>query len=141
MKKLMMIAVAASMVMSCNLQTKKEIALQQKLDSLHMADSLERMAAAQKVNEERIARNSYTTAAASSRTGYTDRSVMGTSTTVNNKKKWSNKKKGVVIGASTGIITGAVVGKKPVRGAIIGGAIGAGVGLGAGAIMDKKENN
>lgn len=139
MKKLIMIAVASSMVMSCNLQSKKEIALQKQIDSLRVVDSLTKIAAAEKIKTESDSRKYENSGGGS--TGYAERSVMGTRTTVNNKKKWSNKKKGVVIGASTGIITGAVVGKKPVRGALIGGAIGAGLGLGAGAILDKKENN
>lgn len=56
------------------------------------------------------------------------------------KKKWSNKQKGVVIGAASGAVAGAVVSKKHVKCAIVGGAVGGAVGLGAGAILDKKEN-
>ncbi len=57
------------------------------------------------------------------------------------KKKWSNKKKGVIIGATSGAVAGAVVSKKRGKGALVGGATGAAVGLGVGAILDKKENN
>ena len=72
----------------------------------------------------------------------------GTSNTANSnttaetkvtKKKWSNKKKGVIIGATSGAVAGAVVSKKRGKGALVGGATGAAVGLGVGAILDKKE--
>ncbi|MES2795413.1 MAG: hypothetical protein V4683_05570 [Bacteroidota bacterium] len=63
------------------------------------------------------------------------------SPTVNKKKRWSNKKKGVIIGATSGAIAGAVVSKKKGKGAIVGGVIGAGVGLTTGAILDNKEKN
>lgn len=66
--------------------------------------------------------------------------TVSTGSTPAEKKKWSNKKKGAIIGATSGAVAGAVVSKKRVKGALIGGAVGAGVGLGAGAILDKKEN-
>ncbi|HYD22254.1 MAG TPA: YMGG-like glycine zipper-containing protein [Flavipsychrobacter sp.] len=59
------------------------------------------------------------------------------------KKRWSSKATGALIGAGAGALGGALIGKKKGTGAIIGGASGAAVGLGAGAIIDanrkKKE--
>lgn len=56
------------------------------------------------------------------------------------KKGWSAKAKGAVIGAGVGAIGGAVINKQNrAKGAIIGGIIGAAGGLGTGAIIDKKN--
>ncbi|MCD6063684.1 MAG: hypothetical protein K0R82_1595 [Flavipsychrobacter sp.] len=56
------------------------------------------------------------------------------------KKGWSAKAKGAVIGAGVGAIGGAVINKQNrAKGAVIGGIIGAAGGLGAGAIIDKKN--
>jgi hypothetical protein len=56
------------------------------------------------------------------------------------KKGWSAKAKGAVIGAGTGAAAGAIINKRNrVAGAIIGGVLGAGAGTGIGAIIDKKN--
>lgn len=56
------------------------------------------------------------------------------------KRGWSAKAKGAVIGAGTGAISGAVINKRDrVKGGIIGGVLGAGVGTGIGAILDRKN--
>lgn len=57
------------------------------------------------------------------------------------KKGWSAKAKGAIIGAGAGAITGAMVDKRKGEGAIIGGILGAGAGLGTGAIIDKKQKD
>jgi YMGG-like Gly-zipper len=56
------------------------------------------------------------------------------------KKKWSKRAKGTVIGAGSGAILGAVIVKKnrPL-GAVIGGVVGGGIGYGIGRSMDKKD--
>lgn len=69
-----------------------------------------------------------------------------TSAETTEKKKMSNKTKGVLIGTGAGIIGGAVTGaavsknkrKGAVVGGVIGGAVGAGTGYGIGA---KKDND
>ncbi|MES2703805.1 MAG: glycine zipper family protein [Bacteroidota bacterium] len=59
---------------------------------------------------------------------------------VKEKKGWSNKAKGAVIGTGVGAVTGALVAKKKGWGALIGGAAGAGAGTGIGAILDNKKD-
>lgn len=76
---------------------------------------------------------------ASVSTGTSTANTNTTAETKVTKKKWSNKKKGVIIGATSGAVAGAVVSKKRGKGALVGGATGAAVGLGVGAILDKKE--
>jgi hypothetical protein len=56
------------------------------------------------------------------------------------KKGWSAKAKGAVIGAGVGAAAGAIINKRNRGvGAIIGGVLGAGAGTGVGAIIDKKH--
>ena len=56
------------------------------------------------------------------------------------KKGWSAKAKGAVIGAGTGAAAGAIINKRNrAAGAVIGGVLGAGAGTGIGAIIDKKN--
>ncbi len=56
------------------------------------------------------------------------------------KRGWSAKAKGAVIGAGTGAAAGAIInGRNRLAGAVIGGVLGAGVGTGIGAILDHKN--
>jgi hypothetical protein len=56
------------------------------------------------------------------------------------KKGWSAKAKGAVIGAGAGAAAGAIINKRNrAAGAVIGGVLGAGAGTGIGAIIDKKN--
>jgi hypothetical protein len=56
------------------------------------------------------------------------------------KKGWSAKAKGAVIGAGTGAAAGAIINKRNrAAGAVIGGVLGAGAGTGIGAVIDKKN--
>lgn len=56
------------------------------------------------------------------------------------KKGWSAKAKGAVIGAATGAAAGAIINKRQrAVGAVVGGVLGAGAGTGIGAIIDKKQ--
>lgn len=57
------------------------------------------------------------------------------------RKGWSNKAKGAVIGGVVGAATGAAVSDKKGKGAVIGGVVGAASGYGVGAILDKKKKN
>ncbi len=58
----------------------------------------------------------------------------------NEKKGWSRKAKGSVIGAGAGAATGAVVSKNRSKGAKIGGVVGAGAGYAYGRHKDKKHS-
>lgn len=56
------------------------------------------------------------------------------------KKGWSAKAKGAVIGAGVGAAAGAIINKRNRGvGALIGGLLGGGAGTGVGAIIDKKN--
>jgi hypothetical protein len=56
------------------------------------------------------------------------------------KKGWSKKAKGAIIGAGTGAAAGAVIHKKDrVKGGIVGGVVGAAAGYGVGRHKDKKD--
>jgi hypothetical protein len=56
------------------------------------------------------------------------------------KKGWSKKAKGAVIGAGTGAAAGAVIHKKDrVVGGVVGGVVGAAAGYGIGRHKDKKD--
>ena len=57
------------------------------------------------------------------------------------KKGWSAKAKGAVIGTAVGAGAGAIINKRNrAAGAVIGAVLGAGAGTGIGAIIDKKNN-
>lgn len=59
---------------------------------------------------------------------------------VQQKKGWSAKAKGGVIGAGAGAVAGALIHKRsPALGAAVGGVLGGGAGVGIGAIIDKKQ--
>lgn len=59
---------------------------------------------------------------------------------VQQKKGWSAKAKGGVIGAGAGAVAGALIHKRqPALGAAVGGVLGGGAGIGIGAIIDKKQ--
>jgi hypothetical protein len=77
----------------------------------------------------------------SSYASYSEPAVLPTTTApVAQKKGWSNKAKGAVIGGVLGAGAGAVISKdKKVQGAIIGGVLGAAGGYGVGAVLDKKS--
>ncbi len=56
------------------------------------------------------------------------------------KKGWSSKAKGAVIGGVAGAAAGAVIHKRQrAVGAVVGSVLGAGAGLGIGAVIDKKN--
>jgi hypothetical protein len=56
------------------------------------------------------------------------------------KKGWSAKAKGAVIGGATGAAAGAIINKRNrAVGAVVGGVLGAGAGTGVGAVIDKKN--
>lgn len=77
----------------------------------------------------------------SSYASYSEPAVLPTATPAPAEKKgWSNKAKGAVIGGVIGAGAGAVISKeKKVQGAVIGGILGAAGGYGVGAILDKKS--
>jgi len=76
----------------------------------------------------------------SSYSSYSEPAVLPTATPAPAQKKgWSNKAKGAVIGGVIGAGAGAVISKeKKVQGAVIGGILGAAGGYGVGAVLDKK---
>jgi uncharacterized protein YcfJ len=74
------------------------------------------------------------------KTVYRDRVVEKQVPVAQQKKGWSNKAKGAVIGGVAGAGAGAVINKKDrVKGAVIGGVVGAGAGVIIGNEKDKKQ--
>ena len=62
------------------------------------------------------------------------------SDTIKEKKGWSKKAKGAVIGAATGAAAGAVINKKNRKvGGVVGGVVGAAAGYGIGRHKDRKD--
>lgn len=167
MKNLIIIAVAASILFSCNGTTDSKTELQTELlqaqhetELLKLQSELDLQRAKQATidsmqlsqNGNSIAHNgvngdSHFTeqvddngSATSSPNAYrTTPTTQTTPVAVQKKKGMSNPAKGAIIGAGVGAVTGAVVSKKKVQGAVIGAVIGAGAGAGTGVIIDKRK--
>lgn len=130
--------------------------LQMEMVKQHTIDSMNAVAAQQQaVNNEPSAKvataphhtgsvvhNHYTTNTTNNTYASTANEPVSTTTT-EQKKGWSAKAKGAVIGAGAGAIGGALIDSKhkgdAVKGGVIGGVLGAAAGLGAGAIIDHKN--
>jgi hypothetical protein len=125
-KKLVMISVMVLSLVSCrNHDAEMEVAKQQTIDSISVAQEKQRVI------------DSMTVATASQKeVVYVNNN---TQPATQERKGMSNTLKGALIGAGVGAATGAVVSKKKGTGAIIGGLAGAGVGAGTGAIIDSKK--
>lgn len=130
---------------------KFEMAKQDIIDSMTEVARVEREAA---LDEQAAAyaatrstsRSTGSSTRSSSASNYSNSSYAGSSSasqpvyTEPEKRGWSAKAKGAVIGAGTGAVTGAVINKRDrAKGAIIGGVLGAGAGTGVGAIIDRKK--
>lgn len=140
MKKIIIICLSVITLTACNNQAKHDeeiriakqkvldsIAVAQSikqkiLDSIHTADSIKLAAIEEKKHKEQVAETS-----------------SPSTVSTKEKKGWSNKAKGAVIGGGLGAATGAIVSKNKAEGAVIGGVVGAAVGLGTGAILDDKK--
>jgi chromatin remodeling complex protein RSC6 len=148
MKKMINICFVALAMLGCNSQAKQEAAIMQAkqavIDSIvkvdydkkiedirkHISDSISQVAVTKQQHNEVLYRKS---------SDGTNTATTTTTKVTKQKKGWSNKAKGAVIGAGVGAVTGAMIDKKKGEGAVIGGIIGAGAGLGVGAIIDDKE--
>ncbi|RYD56793.1 MAG: glycine zipper family protein [Sphingobacteriales bacterium] len=155
MKQFIAILLIAVTAASCNSATSKEdkavilaqqIAHQRSLDSMETAmttqrvvDSMNAVTATAKTKDANKPMRLQT------RTVYVNNNSEPASNntqpvaTANEKKGWSAKAKGAVIGAGVGAVTGAMVSEKKGKGAIIGGVLGAGAGVGVGAVIDNKQ--
>ena len=127
MKRVLIFAVLASLASCRDQAAEMEVAKQNTIDSIQVAQEKQRvidsMQAVSKVEKEVIYINNNTA-----------QPVM------QKRKGMSNTAKGALIGAGVGAATGAVVSKKKGTGAVIGGLAGAAVGAGTGAIIDDKKN-
>ena len=153
MKQFISIFVIAAVAgVSCNNATSKEnkatvISQQRSLDSMEM--EIARQQIVDSMNEAIAAaaatKGANNTPRAQTRTIYVNGNsqpaavVNEAPVAEKNKKGWSAKAKGAVIGAGAGAVTGAMVSEKKGKGAVVGGILGAGAGLGVGAIIDKKQ--
>src|SRR5262249_53909412 len=133
MKKIFAGLVIVSAMAACSSNTSKEAELQAKqytIDSMKAVTAQQEAAAAQaRAARKTVVYRTYNQPATTTTTTSTDR------------KGWSNKAKGAVIGGVVGAVTGAAVSNKKGKGAIIGGVVGAAGGYGVGAILDKKKKN
>lgn len=144
---------------SCgNSDTEAELlrAQQRTIDSLNMVTAIQAQQLDQQKQEEEkeseaaasSAKGSYTSSGKSTATGsksYASGSpASGTlpTTSTTQKKGWSNKAKGAVIGGVVGAGTGAIISKdNKWKGGVIGGVLGAGAGYGVGAVLDNKKKD
>ncbi len=165
MKKIVLIAGFAFAMASCKNNDvaeaqqrtidsmKIEMARQQVIDSMNQA-----MAEAEAVRRDSVLNAEKTAAAVAPRSRTrSSRSSGGGSNVTNNyytttapantnvqqqpaqKKRWSSKATGTLVGAGVGALGGALISKEKGKGAIIGGVSGAAVGLGTGAIIDAER--
>lgn len=149
MKGIINICFVAVVMMGCNSQAKQEEAIKQAklaiLDSIAKVDNEKKVEAIRKDvvdsmnNVPVIKERQEKVVIHKTVDGGTNTTNTTTTTVTKQKKGWSNKAKGAVIGAGVGAITGAMVDKKKGEGAVVGGLLGAGAGLGVGAILDGKE--
>ncbi|VXB44767.1 Glycine zipper family protein [Flavobacterium sp. 9AF] len=126
MKKLMIVIGLISIVSCKHTDTEMELAKQEVIDSIQVAQEKQRVIDSMKlvtVKEKEVI--------------YVNNNPQ--TTTVTERKGMSNAAKGALIGAGVGAATGAIVSDKKGTGAIIGGLAGAGVGAGTGAIIDEKK--
>ena len=73
-------------------------------------------------------------------TASTGNGTTTTTTTTTQKKGWSNRAKGAVIGGAAGAVGGAIISKHKGTGAVVGGVVGAAGGYIIGNEKDKKNN-
>jgi hypothetical protein len=154
MKQFIAILLIAVTAASCNSATSKEdkaailaqqIAQQRSLDSMETAMTTQRIVDSMNHATATASNTSKNSRRAESRVVYvnnnTTPAVSATQTVAaaNEKKGWSAKAKGAVIGAGVGAVTGAMVSEKKGKGAVIGGVLGAGAGVGVGAVIDHKQ--
>jgi uncharacterized protein YcfJ len=140
------LAIVSILAVSCsNNNTEKELAVlqakQATIDSMNTVASLKEEATKKTYV---VAKKSTPKRSTVRYSSYSDNAALPTATPApaEQKKGWSNKAKGAVIGGVIGAGAGAVISKeKKVQGAIIGGVLGAGAGYGVGAILDKKKAN
>jgi hypothetical protein len=131
---------------------KMELARQQIIDSMNEVSRMKIAAipvAHKAVTKKRSTRsrsyartNSGTLNGSTGSGGYANNSNDGiyTPPAETQKKGWSAKAKGAVIGGVAGAVGGAIINKRnPTAGGVIGGVLGAAAGTGIGAIIDKKN--
>lgn len=126
MKNLVIISVMFLSIVSCrNTNAEMELAKQQTIDSIQVAQE-----------KQRVIDSMTLVTATQKEVIYVNNSSQPVT---QERKGMSSAAKGALIGAGVGAATGAIVSKKKGTGAIIGGLAGAGVGAGTGAIIDSKK--
>lgn len=144
MKKILAGLAIVTSIAACNSNTKKEAEIQQAKQ--YTIDSMRNAAVLQDAEAKHTAssRTNYTGSSNRKTVVYRSYSEPATlpTTTTTQRRGWSNKAKGAVVGGVVGAVTGAAVSKNEKgKGAIIGGVVGAAGGYGVGAILDKKRKN
>lgn len=145
MKKILTGLAVVTVMAACNSNTNKEAEIQQAkqytIDSMQNAQALQEAEERALVAEQAAAKRSSTRSSSRNTVTYRSYSEPATLPTAEQERRgWSNKAKGAVVGGVVGAVTGAAVSKdKKAKGAVIGGVVGAAGGYGVGAILDNKK--
>lgn len=121
----MILVMVLSLVSCKNHDAEMEVAKQQTIDSINVAQE-----------KQRVIDSMIVVTTSQKEVIYVNNNAQPVT---QKRKGMSNAAKGALIGAGVGAATGAIVSKKKGTGAIIGGLAGAGVGAGTGAIIDSKK--
>ena len=105
-----------------------------------MEDSIRRSVEAEQAAKRTASSTSRKSSTRKSSTSNSESIAYESANAAEEKKGWSKKAKGAVIGAGTGAAAGAVINKKDrVVGGVVGGVVGAAAGYGVGRHKDKKD--
>jgi hypothetical protein len=105
-----------------------------------MEDSIQKAKVAEEAAKKETARAPKKKSTHSASTSRSESIAYETSNPAKQKKGWSKKAKGAVIGAGTGAAAGAIINKKNrTVGGVVGGVVGAATGYGIGRHEDKKD--
>ncbi|MEO8412038.1 MAG: glycine zipper domain-containing protein [Ginsengibacter sp.] len=149
MKKLLMVMTIASLFAACksgsnsDLKTNKVMltdttGVYQNSASSDTGTALQRGEKPSAVSKSQT-QGSSTTSTKTPNGNTTSTSNATTTTTTTEKKGWSNRAKGAVIGGAAGAVGGAIISKHKGTGAVVGGLAGAAGGYIIGNEIDKKK--
>ena len=150
MKKMLLIIMIASVFAACksdstDLQTNKVMltdssGISNSSASSDTATAVQKGARPVAVSREKT-RSSTSTSNSGGNTASSGNGTTTTTTTSTTQKKgWSNRAKGAVIGGAAGAVGGAIISKHKGTGAVVGGVVGAAGGYIIGNEKDKKNN-
>ena len=149
MKKILMIITIATVFAACNSDSKSDLQTNKVMltdtAGIYNSNASSDTGTAVKTGAKPVAASKSTRSPATSTSrGNTASTGNGTTTTTTTtttqKKGWSNRAKGAVIGGAAGAVGGAIISKQKGTGAVVGGVVGAAGGYIIGNEKDKKNN-